>query len=155
MCSHQNLQQTSRQSTRSFTSSAFKFPPPPAQKNQQQQPSAKMCFVNQSICSGCETVTETPTPKKPSARCPDVLQYGCSGKKEVVKVERTGPEFCTYCYFTRHEEIKKKWEGKVEAVVKQEGVTPAQVDEVRRSCVQRMEEEVVLLDREWEKMWTA
>lgn len=117
-----------------------------------------MCFVNQSICSGCETITETPTPKKPCALTPDILQYGCNGTKVVVEIEHTGPEFCSHCYNMRYVAIQKKWERKEGAYTKKarkQGYTSSQVDSLRESVNQEMQSEVMKLDQEWEKMWCA
>lgn len=120
--------------------------------------STKMCFVNQSICSGCKTVTETPAPKQPCARTPDVLQHGCPGQKVVVAVEHTGPEFCLNCYNNELLNIRKKWE-KIEAVFRKEakkrGYTPSQADSQSASVKQAMSSEIMRLDQKWEKMWCA
>lgn len=117
-----------------------------------------MCFVNQSICSGCDTITETPTPKKPYALTPDVLQYGCSGTKVVVEIEHTGPEFCSHCYNERYVKIQKKWERKEEFCMnkaRKEGYTPPQVECLRGRVKQELAKEVMSLDQEWEKMWSS
>lgn len=117
-----------------------------------------MCFVNQSICSGCNSITETPTPKKPSALNPDVLQHGCSGKKVVVDTERTGPESCIHCYNERYVEIQRKWETRGEAFTnkaRKNGYTPAQIESLRARTKREMKKEVMRLDQEWEKMWCA
>lgn len=117
-----------------------------------------MCFVNQSICSGCETITETPTPKEPCALTPDVLQWGCNGTKIVVEVEHTGPEFCSHCYNMRYVAIQKKWERREVAClnkVRKQGYTSPQVESLRGSLKQEMDNEVMILDQEWEKMWCA
>lgn len=117
-----------------------------------------MCFVNQSICSGCSYITETPLPKKPCTLTPDVLQYGCNGKKVVVEIEHTGPEFCSICYNKSYVEIKKKWERKEEACTdkaRKQGFTPAQVESLREGVKQGMRNEIMRLDQEWEEMWSA
>lgn len=117
-----------------------------------------MCFVNQSICSGCQIITETPTPKQSCALTPDILQYGCSGTKVVVKVERTGPEFCSHCYNQRFVDIKKKWEKKEESCTNKaskQGYKPTQVEALRESLKRGMKMEIMRLDQEWEKLWCA
>ena len=117
-----------------------------------------MCFVNQSICSGCTAITESPTPKRPCALTPDILQYGCNGKKVVVEIEHTGPEFCSNCYNKIYVEIQKKWERKEEACTKKarkHGYTAGQIESLKKSVKQQMKNEVMGLDHEWEKMWCA
>ena len=115
-----------------------------------------MCFVNQSICSGCTTITETPTPKRPCASVPDVLQHGCNGRKAVVEVEHTSPEFCLNCYSNELLKIQKKWERREDICAEKaekQGYSTPQVDSLRSSVRQEMKNEVSRLDREWEKMW--
>ena len=120
--------------------------------------SINMCFVNQSICSGCKTITETPTPKQPCARTPDILQHGCPGDKVVVAVEHTGPEFCLNCYNNELLNIRKKWEHKEEVCTrkaKKQAYKPSQADSRSASVKQEMSKEIMKLDQKWEKMWRA
>ena len=122
------------------------------------QLSVNMCFVNQSICSGCTTVTETPTPKKPCTRTPDVLQYGCNGKKVVVMVEHTGPEFCLSCYNNELLKIQKKWDQRQQVnttKAKKQGYTLSQAESLNGKAKQEMSKEVMRLNEQWEKLWCA
>lgn len=117
-----------------------------------------MCFVNQSICTGCNTITETPAPKAPCDLTPDVLQRGCAGKKVVLQIEHTGPEFCTHCYYRRYVEIKMKWERREEACAnkaKKHGYSSMRVEALRGRVKREMKKEIVSLDEEWEEMWLA
>ena len=121
-------------------------------------PSIIMCFVNQSICLGCTTITETPAPKQPCARTPDVLQHSCQGEKVVVAVEHTGPEFCLNCYHNELLEIRKKWEQREEACTrkaKKHGYKPSQADSLSASVKQELSKDIMRLDQMWEKMWCA
>ena len=115
-----------------------------------------MCFVNQSICAGCNTIIETPTPKEPSDLTPDVFQHGCTGTKVVVEIEHTGAESCSHCYNKRFIAIKMKWERKEEACTnkaKKQGYTATRIESLRESVRQGMKMEIVSLDEEWERMW--
>ena len=115
-----------------------------------------MCFVNQSICSGCRIITETPTPKKPCTQTPDVLQHGCNGAKVVVEIEHTTPEFCSHCYKARIEQIKQygqKREKELISEMKKHRYTPLQKELLMKRMEQEVIEELWKLDREWEKMW--
>lgn len=76
----------------------------------------------------------------------------------MVKIEHTGPEFCTYCYYRRYVEIKMKWERREEACTnkaKKHGYTPAQVEVLRGRIKREMKKEIVNLDEEWEDMCSA
>ena len=122
------------------------------------QHSFKMCFVNQSICSGCTTITEIPTPKKPCAYTPDVLQHGCNGKKVVVEIQHTRPEFCLGCYNKELVKIQQKWERVEKAYMMKamrQGYASSQVDSLKVIVKREMMNEVMRLDQEWEQMWRA
>ena len=114
-----------------------------------------MCFIDQSICLGCTTITETPTPKKPCSLTPDVLQHGCNGTKVVVKLAYTGPEHCLHCYSNQLLKIQKKCEERQEVCLtkaKKYGYTATQADSLRAAVEQQMKNEIIKLDQEWEKM---
>ena len=117
-----------------------------------------MCFVNQSICSGCAAITETPTPKKPCASTPDVIQHGCSGQKVVVEVEHTGPESCLSCYYNELLKIQRKWETEEKISMdraKAQGSVATQAMLLIKGAKREMLEDITRLDEEWEKMWCA
>ena len=117
----------------------------------------KMCYINQSICAGCKTITETPTPMTPCLHIPDVLHPCCVGTKCIVNIEYTKPEFCLTCYNKELVSIQKKWEKK-EAVhtskAKIQGYSSAKIGSMRRALKRDMSNEIAKLNQEWEKMWS-